>query len=89
MSQNVAVIEKWNCQNIRWEIGGRNFADNLKVPDLIHNIIPHCFQTHCDFDAKSLVIDCCGDIWCEYSKYFRRNQWKCYLENKRCGPNTK
>ena len=31
---------------------------------------------------KSYFSDFCGEIWCDYSKYFRRNQWKCLkLEN--------
>ncbi len=43
---------------------------NLKVPGMLHNIIPHfCFQANI-----------CVEIWCDYSKNFTRNQRKCCLE---------
>ncbi len=31
----------------------------------------------------------CGEIWCEYYKYFRRNQRKCCLEIRKRGHHTK
>ncbi len=65
---------------------------NLKVPDMIYNIIPPIF-----FKPTVILVpkvssdfsDFCGEIWCKYSIYLRRNQWKCCLEIRKHGHHTK
>ncbi len=65
-------------------------SHSLKVPDMIHNIIPHFFQTVILVPkVQSQFSEFCGEIWCEYSKYFRRNQWKRCLEIRKRGHHTK
>ncbi len=66
--------------------------DKLKVPDMIHNIIPPNFFKPTLIlvpKVKSYFSDFCAEIWCEYSKYFRRNQQKCCLEIRKRGHHTK
>ncbi len=66
----------------------------LKVSDMIHNIIPPpqiFFKPTVILvpNVKSYFSDFCCAIWCEYSKYFRRNQQKCCLEIRKHGHYTK
>ncbi len=64
----------------------------LKVPDMITTSSPTNFSTPLWFLYQRFVIFFfyfCAEIWCEYSKYLRRNQQKCCLEIRKHGHQTK
>ncbi len=52
---------QWLKSNSLFQIN--KYQTKLKVPDMIHNIIPPIFQIHSDFGTKSLIIFFCLSCW--------------------------
>ena len=67
-------FECWISDQSNWE-GKRLYGHMFEMVDTAFIVIEE-HRSLILVKVKSYFSDFCGEIWCEYSKYFMRNQWK-------------